>query len=85
MRRPGRPARDELVLPATRPLFSGRREVVSFGFRKSVKIAPGLRLNLSKRSVGVSAGPRGIKASANTRGRRGLFVGLFGFFFRRRL
>lgn len=37
-------------------------------FRRSVKIFPGLRLNISKRSAGLSAGPRGAKVSINTRG-----------------
>jgi hypothetical protein len=58
---------------------------LSFGFRKSIRIAPGVRLNASKRSVGVSVGPRGAKVSANTGGRRGLFLGLLGLFYRRRL
>src|SRR3954468_15999052 len=31
--------------------------------RKSFKIAPGVRLNMSKRGLGVSAGPRGTKVS----------------------
>ena len=39
-------------------------------FRKSLKLAPGLRLNLSKRGAGISAGPRGGKLSANTQGER---------------
>lgn len=29
-------------------------------FRKSVKIAPGVRLNISKKSVGISAGVKGV-------------------------
>jgi hypothetical protein len=58
---------------------------MAWGFRKSVKLAPGVRLNMSKRSLGVSAGPRGAKVSANTRGQRGLFLGLLGLFFRKRL
>lgn len=41
---------------------------MSLIFRKSVRLAPGLRLTLSKRSASVSAGPRGVKASVNTRG-----------------
>jgi hypothetical protein len=36
-------------------------------FRRSFKLAPGVRLNVGKRSAGVSVGPRGAKVSANTR------------------
>jgi hypothetical protein len=39
---------------------------------------------MSKRGLGLSVGPRGAKVSANTRGRRGLFLSAFGFFFRKR-
>ena len=31
----------------------------SMRFRKSVKIAPGVRMNIGKKSIGVSAGVRG--------------------------
>ena len=40
-------------------------------FRKSVKIAPGLRLNISKRGTSVSIGPRGAKLNI---GKRGTYV-----------
>lgn len=36
-------------------------------FRRSLKIAPGVRLNLGRRSAGVSVGPRGAKVSVNTK------------------
>jgi hypothetical protein len=54
-------------------------------FRKSLRLAPGVRLNLGKRSAGLSVGPRGLKVSANTRGRRSLSLGRGGLFFRKRL
>lgn len=38
-------------------------------FRKSVKIAPGVRLNISKKSVGISAGVNGYRKSINSSGR----------------
>lgn len=38
-------------------------------FRKSVKIAPGVRLNISKKSVGISAGVKGYRKSINSSGR----------------
>jgi hypothetical protein len=47
-------------------------------FRRSFKIAPGLRVNLSRRSLGLSAGPRGAKVSANTRGEIRRTAGLPG-------
>ena len=38
-------------------------------FRKSVKIAPGVRLNIGKKSVGISAGVKGARVSVNSSGR----------------
>jgi hypothetical protein len=38
--------------------------------RKSFKIAPGIRLNLSRRGLGVSAGVRGFRVSAGPSGVR---------------
>ena len=36
---------------------------MGWNFRRSTKIAPGVRLNFSKKGVGVSLGPRGSKIS----------------------
>jgi len=58
---------------------------VGFGFRKSFKVAPGLRLNASKRGLGLSAGPRGAKLSANTRGQRRVSLSWKGLFWRKRI
>jgi hypothetical protein len=58
---------------------------MSWGYRRSRRIAPGVRLNMSKRGLGVSVGPRHAKLSANTRGRRALYLSALGFFFRKRL
>ena len=58
---------------------------MSWGFRRSRKIVPGVRLNLGKRGLGFSVGPRHAKVSANTRGRRSLYLSALGFFFRKRL
>src|SRR5690606_196379 len=41
-----------------------------FRFRKSFKLAPGLRVNLSRSGIGFSAGPRGLKLSSGPRGPR---------------
>lgn len=37
-------------------------------YRKSIKIAPGVRLNVNKNSVGVSAGVKGLRYSVNSKG-----------------
>jgi Protein of unknown function (DUF4236) len=58
---------------------------VSWGYRRSRRLGPGVRLNLSKRGLGVSVGPRHAKLGANTRGRRSLYLSALGFFFRKRL
>ena len=54
-------------------------------FRKSKKIAPGLRINFSKRGVGLSAGVRGARISVNTRGEKYVSGGRAGLYFRKRL
>ena len=40
-----------------------------FQFRKRVKLAPGLSLNVSKKGLGLSAGPKGLKGSVSAQGR----------------
>lgn len=51
---------------------------MGFRFRKSVKIAPGVRLNIGKKSVGISAGVKGARVSVNSKGRVTKSVGLPG-------
>lgn len=58
---------------------------MSWGFRRSRRIAPGVRLNIGKRGLGVSVGPRHAKVSTNTGGRRSLYLSALGFFFRKRV
>jgi hypothetical protein len=58
---------------------------MSWGYRRSKRIARGVLLNVGKCSVGVSIGPRHAMVSANTNGRRSLYESLLGFFFRKRL
>jgi tetratricopeptide (TPR) repeat protein len=43
---------------------------MSFRFFRRFRIAPGVHLNLSKGGVSMSAGPRGLKATVGTSGRR---------------
>jgi hypothetical protein len=45
-------------------------------FRKSFKIAPGVRLNVSNKSTGLSFGGKGLRYSINSSGRRTTSVGI---------
>lgn len=47
-------------------------------FRKSFKIAPGVRVNIGKKSMGVSFGGKGFRYSINTKGQRRRTVGIPG-------
>lgn len=47
-------------------------------YRKSKKIAPGVRLNLSAKSASVSIGPKGFKKTFSTSGRTTTTVGIPG-------
>jgi len=58
---------------------------MSWGYRRSKKIVLGLRLSLSKRSLGLSAGRRGARVSANTRGQRWISLTWKGLFSRKRV
>lgn len=51
---------------------------MGFKFRKSIKIAPGVKLNINKNSVGISAGTRGARFSVNSKGRATTTVGIPG-------
>src|SRR5262249_38284593 len=46
--------------------------------RRSIKLGPGVKLNLSKRSMGLTVGGRGAHSWVNTRGMRTTRVGLPG-------
>jgi len=46
--------------------------------RRSIKLGPGVKLNLNKRSMGLTVGGRGAHYSVNTRGQRTRTVGLPG-------
>jgi hypothetical protein len=56
---------------------------MAWGFRKSKKIGPGLRLNVSKRSLGLSARRRGARVSGNSRGRKSASLSWKGLFWRK--
>lgn len=51
---------------------------MSIRFRKSFKIAPGVKLNLNKRSVGVSVGGNGVHYTVNSNGRKTTTAGIPG-------
>lgn len=51
---------------------------MGFRFRKSFKIAPGVRLNVGKKSMSVSMGGRGLRYSINSKGRRTASAGIPG-------
>jgi hypothetical protein len=51
---------------------------MGFRARKSFSIAKGVRLNVSKSGVGISAGPRGMRYSVHSSGRRTTTVGVPG-------
>ena len=42
---------------------------MGFRVRKSFKLAPGVRMTVTPRGIGVSAGPRGAKLSVHSSGR----------------
>lgn len=47
-------------------------------FRKSIKIAPGVKLNIGKKSASVSVGVKGFRKSFSTTGRQTTTVGIPG-------
>lgn len=51
---------------------------MGLNFRKSIKIADGLKLNLSKSGVSLSAGKRGARYTVSSSGRRTATVGIPG-------
>ena len=51
---------------------------MGFRIRKSFKIAPGVRVNVGKKSIGISAGVKGARVSVNSSGRKTTTVGIPG-------
>lgn len=47
-------------------------------FRKSIKVAPGVRVNLGKKSASVSVGGKGARYTVSSTGRRTSSVGIPG-------
>lgn len=57
---------------------------MGFGFRKSIKIAKGVKLNLSKSGMGISYGVKGLRVSHNSKGTY-LNAGVGGAYYRKKL
>ena len=51
---------------------------MGFRFHKSIKIAPGLKLNLNKKSVSLTAGTKGAHYTVSSTGRKTASVGIPG-------
>ncbi|MCI9918948.1 DUF4236 domain-containing protein [Clostridioides difficile] len=49
-----------------------------FNFRKSINLGGGLKLNLGKKSVGISAGVKGARVSVNSKGRKSATLSIPG-------
>lgn len=56
----------------------GRGRKMGLRFRKSFKIAPGVRMTVGKTGVGMSVGGRGLRYSVHSSGRRTSTVGIPG-------
>ncbi|MCO7127761.1 DUF4236 domain-containing protein [Sporolactobacillus shoreicorticis] len=51
---------------------------MGFRFRKSIKIAPGIKFNINKKSVGMTFGTKGAHYTINSKGTRTKSVGILG-------
>jgi hypothetical protein len=62
----GAPVQNEALSAST-----DKEVAVGFRFQRRITLAPGIRLNLSKRGLGLSVGSRGASLSAGPRGVHG--------------
>lgn len=51
---------------------------MGFRFRKSIKIAPGVRVNIGKKSTSISFGGKGARYTVSSTGRKTASVGIPG-------
>lgn len=51
---------------------------MGFRFRKSIKIAPGVKLNFNKKSTGITFGGKGLHYTVNSNGKKTTSVGVPG-------
>ncbi|RWP69257.1 MAG: DUF4236 domain-containing protein [Mesorhizobium sp.] len=59
-------------------MFTGGAWGMAFRFRKSVRIAPGVRINLSAKSASVRVGPKGLGYTIGTTGKKRLSASIPG-------
>jgi Protein of unknown function (DUF4236) len=70
-----------VVAPASSPtvtLVGGRSNEMPARFRKSINLGGGVKLNLNKKSVSLSAGTRGARYTVSSSGQRTSSVGIPG-------
>jgi hypothetical protein len=65
-------------LPFAAERFNGGCRMGYLRVRRSIKLGPGVKLNLNKRSMGLTFGGRGAHYSLNTRGQRTRTLGIPG-------
>ena len=58
---------------------------MSWGFRRSFRLGKGVRLNVGRKSAGLSFGGRGARLSLNSRTGATAWLSRKGLFWRRRL
>ncbi len=51
---------------------------MGFRFRKSIGLGKGVRLNIGKKTVGLSVGKRGLRLSTNSKGQSRVSAGIPG-------
>lgn len=51
---------------------------MGFNFRKSINLGGGFKLNLGKKSVGISVGVKGVRVLVNLKGRKLVILSIFG-------
>jgi tetratricopeptide (TPR) repeat protein len=67
-----------LIQAALNPDSGHEEGHVGMRFRKSIRLGPGVRVNVSKRGVGLGVGPQGMSYSVNSSGRTYKSVGVPG-------
>ena len=67
------------VIPETARIYCCRIEsAMGFRFQRRIRIAPGVRLNLSKSGIGGSLGRTGLRLGVDAKRRKYVSVGLLG-------
>lgn len=62
----------------SRALPASLRAMMAFRFRRSIRVAPGVRINLGKKSASVSIGRKGMRFTQSTTGRSTRTLGIPG-------